>query len=253
MAARAKPAKRKTAKRTTPVSWRPDDETRQAIRAKAALGMSPANIALGLGVDEKALLAAASAEIDAGRLEGEEDLRRNLKKLADNGDARAIMKLATDFSGVREELVGTTELASWLCCSQPIISELAGAGIIEASGRNLWRLKECVNRLVTHLRATAAARSPGRPTDAMSPAQRVAHETAKAKARENAEAEGLLIKVDVYERHVSGILKSVAQAYDVIPDVLESECGLTPAQVVAVQRILDQSRNGLADSVAGNA
>ena len=58
------------------------------------------------------------------------------------------------------------------------------------------------------------------------------------------ETKTLLPAVDV-ERHVGEMLKILAQGLAALPDVLERECGLTPAGITAAHRTLDAARETL--------
>lgn len=231
--------------------WRPTAEDLAEVEELAALNMEPSAIALRFGVTQQELEISARRQLDRGKLALEKEMRASLKKQAKAGNAQSMLHLVREISGKRNELVSSAELASWLCCSGEIISQMAQRGTIESDGRGVWRLKENVQRVVTHLRATAAARSPAagdgdEPPANMSPTQALAWEKKVAQKRENDRAIGLLIDAHVYREEFAALLKVIVHATEVLPDVLEAEAGLTPKQVEVVQRVLDDSRRNLA-------
>lgn len=76
-------------------------------------------------------------------------------------------------------------------------------------------------------------------------AQRIAAE------RENLEAERRLVPVEEVETEMAAIFKALGNFLETLPDILEREAGLNPAQAEALQRSIDHERARLHAKVAG--
>ncbi len=115
---------------------------------------------LDCGITERALVDACKREIELGQTQAKASLRGKLFTEASSGKSPALLHLVKEQSE-SDSAVQTTELASWLCCTRETVSDMERRGVIEKTGRGTWRLKQSVQRAVTHLRAVAAGRNSG--------------------------------------------------------------------------------------------
>lgn len=120
-----------------------------------------------------------------------------------------------------------------------VVSE---AGVVPAgkkSGHPIYR-----GRDVCAAWAGMHQREAGDP-DKLPPMERKAHYQAEhEKLRLQMERAELVPSLEVEQGH-GQIFAIVAQAYDTLPDVLERDVGLSPAQLARVEKALDEQREAL--------
>lgn len=63
------------------------------------------------------------------------------------------------------------------------------------------------------------------------------------------EAKKLLMPAAEFHAEISAVCKTIAQFFDVLPDILERDCGLDPATIDRIQAVVDDQRTALADRV----
>lgn len=83
----------------------------------------------------------------------------------------------------------------------------------------------------------------------MSPADRLAHWKAENERLKFEQDIGQLIPADEVAREYSLMAKSVVMILETLPDILERDCGLTPAAVTRVQSVIDDLRDQIAQKV----
>ncbi|WHP33483.1 DUF1441 family protein [Trabulsiella odontotermitis] len=83
----------------------------------------------------------------------------------------------------------------------------------------------------------------------MPPADRLAHWKAENERLRFELDTGQLIPADEVAREYSLMAKSVVMILETLPDILERDCGLTPAAVTRVQSVIDDLRDQLAQKV----
>jgi len=120
---------------------------------------------------------------------------------------------------------------------------LTEAGVQPAgkkSGHPVYAAKAVVDAWVKHLTGGEAA-----DPDALRPFERKAHYQAEhEKLRLQVERGELVPSIEVEQGH-GRIFAIATQAFDTLPDVLERDVGLSPLQLVRVEKHLDETREAL--------
>jgi hypothetical protein len=103
-----------------------------------------------------------------------------------------------------------------------------------------------VYRLRDVLRALLLKDEEGRiDPEKLEPYQRQAHYKAELdKLKLDQETRELIPRIEV-EQEQARILRVVAQTLDTLPDIVERDCGATPAQVQRIERAVDECREAL--------
>jgi hypothetical protein len=140
------------------------------------------------------------------------------------------------------------QLASELGLDRATLTKRIDAAGVKPAGMKrgfpVYRLKDVLR---------AVRQGDAGSTSGMSPSEERAHYDAQLKRIEFEERCGKLIPAADYEQGVAELVKVVVQTLDTLPDILERDVGLTPAQVVRAQQEIDRLRQRMFDAVAGDA
>lgn len=238
------------------MAWEPDNKQRTTIQSLASFGLSAAEMAavLDCGATEKEVHKLCSREIALGEAKAKAKLRQTLFSEATSGNSQALLHMVKE-QDRNADLCDSAELCSWLCCSRETLSNLVKSGVIERVSRGMWDRRQCVQRVVTHLRAVAAGRSGGGDGGAsvdlsleralLARAQREGVEMANETERGN------LIPRERHEDCVTAVAKIVVRGLVTLPDRLERDLRVTPDVVEYVTECIGDLRDEIADAVAG--
>lgn len=150
----------------------------------------------------------------------------------------SIAKLANEFEMARETV--TKRLQD---------GHVAPSG--ERGGHPTYRLRAAVPALF--FVSTAVGESGGpvlRPTDALALERAAESRVDRAlKERKLQELEGGLVAADEVRLEMANLIKPMLQLLDILPDVLERDCGLSPKMVVRMQELISRERETLAEKL----
>lgn len=145
--------------------------------------------------------------------------------------------------------ITVTQLAGEISSTRETITKRIADANLQPSGRRgahpVYRLKD----LLTAVNQTTDGQ---RDPDKLPPFERHAHYKALREKLDYDREFGILIPAADVERSNAVIIKSVAKAYDTLPDVLERDCGLAPSVMAVVERHLDAARLELHDATTRN-
>lgn len=135
--------------------------------------------------------------------------------------------------------VTITAMAGEVSSTRETITKRIADANLQPSGQRggfpVYRLKELLAAL--H-QTTDGYRDP----DKLPAFERNAHYKAEREKLDFERELGLLVPFQDVERSNAHIFKCVARSYDTLPDILERDCGLTPAALAVVERHLDAAR-----------
>lgn len=81
--------------------------------------------------------------------------------------------------------------------------------------------------------------------DRMTPRERNEHYRAEREKTRHLADIGQLVPAADVDREMGILVKTVAQALDTLPDILERDCGLPPRAIERSQRVIDEVREGM--------
>lgn len=141
-----------------------------------------------------------------------------------------------------QELWNVTELASLIGCHRDTVrARIKILGIepsgVNQQGQNLYRAGNVLQLISLNQHGEQA--DPSR----MEPKTRKDWFQSENERLKFEESERWLIPVDEVAREYSFMAKAVVQVLEIMPDVLERDCGLTPAAVAQVQSVIDELRD----------
>ena len=135
------------------------------------------------------------------------------------------------------------------------IQSLVNAGVLVRTQRDKYPLADNVKFYIRHLEQRAKKKG-GSEDDEDSDRPDLNHERALltreqriARSRENMVAEGLLLDADHQRIAVAQLLQKLVLFLETLPDVVEREANLTPAQSQAMQEAIDVQRDALYASI----
>lgn len=208
---------------------------------------------LDCGATEKEVHKLCSREIALGEAKAKAKLRQTLFSEATSGNSQALLHMVKE-QDRNADLCDSTELCSWLCCSRETLSNLVKSGVIERVSRGMWDRRQCVQRVVTHLRAVAAGRLGGGDGGAsvdlsleralLARAQREGVEMANEVERGN------LIKRERHEDSVTTVAKICVRGLETLADRVERDMRVSPGVVEYIGHCVGELRDEIADAVA---
>lgn len=145
-------------------------------------------------------------------------------------------------TNVIEYSVAGSRMARMLNLTERRLQQLAKEGLIPKSGRGQYPLDSTVTAYCKYLQETEGAEGDIDP-EKLTPFKRKAHyqaETAKLQLMQ--ERRELIPRIEC-ELEMGRVAKIVTQALESMPDILERDSGLAPAQSQKVQTIIDRVRD----------
>lgn len=229
------------------MAWIPDSKQRATIQSLASFGLSATEIAavLDCGATEKAVQSLCSREIALGEARAKAKLRQTLFSEATNGNSQALLHMVKERDR-NADLCDSAELCSWLCCSRETLSNLVKSGVIERVSRGVWDRRQCVQRVVTHLRAIAAGRSSGEGGDTDLSAERSKLTAAQCEGQElkNAQLRRELAPISLLSWTLGKVGNQIGAVLDSIPlKVKKVVPRLTAVEVEHIKREVVKAQN----------
>lgn len=136
-------------------------------------------------------------------------------------------------------------IARLLNITERRLQQLAREGIIPKSERGVYPLAASVRGYVTYLQNVGVNAEGVADPEKLEPFKRRAYYQGELDKLNLARQRGDLIEAMDCEQQFAAVFKIVAEFFDTMPDVLERDCGLTAAQVLKVEKRLDQAREDL--------
>lgn len=146
-----------------------------------------------------------------------------------------------------EEHDNGTFPASVLCrlldITEARFHQLVRMGVVPKEARGRYPLAGAVRGYIRFLKKTGSAADI--PPEQLEPFQRKAHYAAALQKLSLQREAGELVPAIEMEDEMAAAFKIVSRFMDTLPDILERDCGLNPAQIQLVEQRADKARDEL--------
>lgn len=229
-------------------SWIPDERQRRMVRQLATVGMSDTEIArvLDCGISGDDVARQCSDDIEMGRTQARVTLRSKMFNEASAGNSAALLHLVREIGG--DDVVQTSELQEWLCCSRDAISEWTRKGILNRQTKGKYKLRDSVQRVVMHLRAVAAGRSSGEADQSLERAL-LARAQRESIEMDNEVKRGNLMDVALAHEEMGRIVGVMIKSLETLGDRVERDKRMSPDVVEYIRSAVDDTRTQMVKAI----